>query len=146
TMANANANELRALYAREAKVIRQGVSLPTLTPRLAGRKLKPFRLLSVSRLEKNKRLDWVFEALAKLEASDVRLSSQCDWILDVVGEGSQSVPLRELVRRLGIESRVVFHGKASDEALDGLFADAGLFVMPAIQGYGLPALEALARE
>lgn len=146
TMANANADELRALYAREAKVIRQGVSLPSVKPRLAGRKLKPFRLLSVSRLEQNKRLDWVMEVLAKLESCGVRLSSHCDWVLDVVGEGSQSAALRELARRLGIESRVVFHGRASDEVLDKLFADAGLFLMPAIQGYGLPALEALARE
>ncbi|HEY0282313.1 MAG TPA: glycosyltransferase family 4 protein [Rhizomicrobium sp.] len=146
TMANANANELRALYGRQAAVIRQGVAPPSLKPRLAGRRLKPFRLLSVSRLEKNKRLDWVFEALAKLEASDVPFSSRCDWVLDVVGDGSQAAPLRGLARRLGIESRVAFHGRASDEALDALFAGAGLFLMPAIQGYGLPALEALCRE
>jgi glycosyltransferase involved in cell wall biosynthesis len=146
TMANANANELRALYGREAKVIRQGVSPPSVQPRLAGRKLKPFRLLSVSRLEENKRLDWVFEALAKLETSDAPLSVQCDWVLDVVGDGSQAAPLRDMARRLNIESRVIFHGRASDDALHALYANAGLFLMPAIQGYGLPALEALSRE
>jgi glycosyltransferase involved in cell wall biosynthesis len=146
TMTTANSNEFRALYAKEAKVIRQGASLPSVKPHLVGRKLKPFRLLSVSRLEKNKRIDWVFDALAKLEASDVPLSSQCDWVLDIVGDGSQSAPLRDLARQLGIGSRVIFHGRASDDTLDALFAGAGLFVMPAIQGYGLPALEALARE
>jgi len=146
TMANANASELKALYARDAKVIRQGVSLPSVKPRLAGRKLKPFRLLSVSRLEQNKRLDWVFEALAKLETSDAPLSAQCDWVLDVVGDGSQAAALRDLARRLNIESRVIFHGRASDGALEALYADAALFLMPAIQGYGLPALEALSRE
>ena len=41
TMANANADELRALYGREAKVVRQGVSLPSVRPRLQGRRLKP---------------------------------------------------------------------------------------------------------
>lgn len=146
TMANANADELRALYGRQAKVIRQGVAYPSVVPRLSERKLKPFRMLSVSRLEQNKRLDWIFEALAKLEAADAPLGATCDWVLDVVGEGSQAAPLRDLARRLNIESRVIFHGRASDTELDALYADAALFLMPAIQGYGLPALEALSRE
>jgi glycosyltransferase involved in cell wall biosynthesis len=146
TMTTANSKEFAALYGKEAKVIRQGAALPSVKHRLAGRKLKPFRLLSVSRLEQNKRLDWVFEALAKLETSDAPLSAQCDWVLDVVGDGSQAAPLRDLARRLNIESRVTFHGRASDAALETLYADAALFLMPAIQGYGLPALEALSRE
>lgn len=146
TMSNANAEELRALYVREAKVIRQGVSLPSVKPRLQGRRLKPFRLLSVSRLEQNKRLDWVLEALAALEFSNAPLSAQCDWVLDIVGDGSQASTLRDLARGLNIEPRVIFRGRASDDALEALYADAALFLMPAIQGYGLPALEALARD
>ena len=146
TMADANASELAALYGRKAKVIRQGVSLPEVKSRLSERPLSPFRLLSVSRLEKNKRLDWIFEALARLEMSDAPLSTRHNWVLDVVGDGSLAAPLRELAGRLGIASRVVFHGRADDETLEALYAGAGLFLMPALQGYGLPALEALARE
>lgn len=146
TMANANADELRALYGREATVVRQGVSRPPAVSHLAERNLKPFHLLSVSRLEPNKRLDWVLGALAGLESSAAPLSAQCDWVLDVVGDGSQMVPLKDLARQLNIESRVLFHGRASDDVLNVLYADAGLFLMPAIQGYGLPALEALSRE
>ena len=146
TMANANADELRRLYGREAMVVRQGVAAPPVVSRLQKRKLKPFRLLSVSRLEQNKRLDWVLEALAMLETSKAPLSAQCDWLLDVVGDGSQAGALQDLARRLSIESRVIFHGRASDEALEAHYAGAALFLMPAIQGYGLPALEALSRE
>jgi glycosyltransferase involved in cell wall biosynthesis len=146
TMTNTNADELRGLYGREARVVRQGVAPPPVKSWLQGRKLKPFRLLSVSRLEQNKRLDWVFEALAMLETSNAPLSAQCDWLLDVVGDGSQAGALRNLARCLNIDSRVIFHGRASDEALEAHYAGAALFLMPAIQGYGLPALEALSRE
>lgn len=146
TMTNANADELHGLYGREAKVVRQGVAPPPVVSRLWGRKLKPFRLLSVSRLEKNKRLDWVFEALAMLETSNTPLSTQCDWLLDIVGDGSQAGALRDLARLVNIGSRVIFHGRVSDEALEAHYAGAALFLMPAMQGYGLPALEALSRE
>lgn len=146
TMADANAAELEALYGQKAKVVRQGVTSPAVAPRLRERQLSPFRMLSVSRLEPNKRLDWIFEALAKLEFSDTPLSAQCNWLLDVVGDGSQTDSLRALARQLNIEARVIFHGRVEDAALDALYANAALFLMPAIQGYGLPALEALTRE
>jgi glycosyltransferase involved in cell wall biosynthesis len=46
---------------------------------------------------------------------------------------------------LGISSRVHFHGFLSDEALGKLYDLAHLFLMPAIQGYGIPAIESLQR-
>lgn len=138
-------DELRSLYKREAKIIRPGVPQQTPRPSRPNFGLKPIHLLSVSRLEKNKRLDWVFNALASLESADVPLGAQCEWLLDVVGDGSQTESLRELAQKLGIGSKVIFHGRVSDEAVERLFSNASLFLLPAVQGYGLPALEALAR-
>ena len=48
-------------------------------------------------------------------------------------------------RRLGIDKQVNFCGGVSDEELDTLFRRTSVFLMPAVQGYGLPALEALIR-
>ena len=144
-MTHSIADELYKLYSVEAKIIRPGVkipSLPAMNNMVAGGKV---RFLSVCRLEQNKRLDWILNALAALESSASPLSEKIDWVLDIVGDGSQREELQHLAGRLGIAQRVVFHGRISDARVEDVFASANLFLMPAVQGYGLPALEALAR-
>jgi glycosyltransferase involved in cell wall biosynthesis len=68
-----------------------------------------------------------------------------DWRFDVVGTGSQVEEMRLLAEGLGLGQRVRFHGYVGDNDLDALYAEAHLFLMPAVQGYGIPAVEALAR-
>lgn len=144
-MTNSIANELHMLYSLEAKIIRPGVRIPSSPPLSRVQTGDNVRMLSVCRLEPNKRLDWILNALAGLESSAVPLSKKIDWVLDLVGDGSQREELQNLAVQLGIGERVVFHGRVPDARVEELFADAGLFLMPAVQGYGLPALEALAR-
>lgn len=144
-MTNAIADELRMLYSVEARIVRPGVRMPASSPPWHRRALNSVRMLSVSRLEQSKRIDWILNALAGLESSNLPLSKKIDWQLSLVGDGSQREQLRSLAVQLGIADRVVFHGKVSDTKLEELFTDGDLFLMPAVQGYGLPALEALAR-
>ena len=103
------------------------------------------RLFSVSRVEGNKRIDWMLRALASLEHADVPLSQRINWRLDVAGRGSQLQAMRALANQLGLAERVQFHGFVSDDHLEQLYADADLFLMPAVQGYGIPAIESLQR-
>lgn len=111
-------------------------------PRIVDKQL---RMLSVARVEANKRIDWILHSLAAFERKPVPLSATIDWGLDVVGEGSLIENLRAESYRLGIGERVVFHGFVSDRGLSQLYDSAQLFLMPARQGYGIPALEALYR-
>lgn len=144
-MTHSIADELFKLYSLEVDIVRPGVTLP---PSFSKRSLHPrgkVRLLSVCRLEPNKRLDWVLKALAGLESSASPLSKKIDWILDVVGDGSQRKELQHLAVELGIAERVVFYGRILDPKVEEAYAGASLFLMPAVQGYGLPALEALSR-
>lgn len=103
------------------------------------------RMFSVSRIEANKRVDWVVRALAQLERDVTPLSSRIDWRLDVAGKGSELEAMRALAASLGLAHRVVFHGFVSDEHLEQLYGEAELFLMPAVQGYGIPAIESLSR-
>jgi glycosyltransferase involved in cell wall biosynthesis len=105
----------------------------------------PLRLLSVCRIEPNKRIDWLLRALAELEATTPPLSQWTDWQFDIAGTGPQLAPLRELAAQLGIAGRVHFHGFVPDQELHALYDRAHLFLMPAVQGYGIPAIEALQR-
>ncbi len=103
------------------------------------------RLLSVSRVEINKRIDWMLRALAALEAAAVPLSRRIDWHFDIAGRGTQMEEMRALAAQLGLNGRVIFHGFVPDAELDRLYDGAHLFFMPARQGYGIPAVEALHR-
>jgi glycosyltransferase involved in cell wall biosynthesis len=103
------------------------------------------RMLSVSRVEANKRIDWMVRALAVLEHGTEALSQKVDWRLDVAGKGSHLERLQGLAQELRVDDRIRFLGFVSDAQLQDLYEDAHLFLMPAVQGYGIPAIEALRR-
>ncbi|MDH7972901.1 glycosyltransferase family 4 protein [Sphingomonas sp. AR_OL41] len=134
-MTNRIAAELQQRYGRSAVVIRPGAHhVDRVVPHGSARRRS---ILSISRLERNKRIEWSIIAMEELVAIDPA------WHLDVVGSGNYRHSLEALVTERGLEDHVRFHGRVSDEALANLSAEASLFAMPASQGYGLPALEAL---
>lgn len=136
--------ELQQLYGVDAIVIRPGVSADGLPRNPSPSPSESLRLLSVSRLEPNKRVDWILRALATLNANGAL--GKTDWTFEVVGQGPADKPLKELAQHLGLTEQVSFFGHLSGDALAAAYARANLFVMPAVQGYGLPALEALQRR
>lgn len=101
------------------------------------------RLLSVSRLETNKRVDWLIDAVATSTRNRRR---DAPIRLDIVGDGPKATALRSQAARAGIADLVTFHGFVDDATLETLYAAATVFAMPAWQGFGLPALEALYRR
>jgi glycosyltransferase involved in cell wall biosynthesis len=127
----------------DAKIARMG-GLPPVN----GFHERPFtgtlNMLSVSRIEHNKRIDWMLRALHTLEMAQPSLSSRADWRLDVAGKGSLIDALRTQAAQLGLSERVHFLGFVPDDELGRLFREAHLFLMPAVQGFGIPAVESLA--
>src|SRR6185437_6461624 len=81
------------LYGGEIAIVRPGgmKDREEFRPRVADSTL---RMLSVSRVEANKRIDWMLRALAGLERADRPLSRTVDWRLDVVGGGALIEPLQ----------------------------------------------------
>lgn len=66
--------------------------------------------------------------------------------LNLVGTGEEEASLRRLVARLGIESKVVFHGRVSDQAIRDLALQCSVSVVPTVslEGFGLVVIEAMA--
>jgi len=147
--------ECRRDFGVDAKIARMGGMNPASSQAASATPLHhgpsdPLNMLSVCRIEANKRIDWMLRALGQLEQSAVSplrapLSTLADWHLDLVGKGSLIPELTRLAESLGIGSRVHFHGFVSDQDLDPLYGNAHLFLMPAVQGYGIPAIESLER-
>lgn len=137
--------ETRKVFGVEADIVRMGGVMSQAT----AFKLRPvngtLRILSVSRIEANKRIDWMIRSLAELERAETPLCSRVDWRLDVVGKGSELEKMRGLSSQSGLANRVHFHGFVNDDELEKLYSEASLFLMPASQGYGIPAIEALSR-
>ena len=138
-------NECRKDFGINAHIARMGGLSSTgsdFRPRPVTAEL---RMLSVCRIESNKRIDWILRSLAALENQKPALSSRVNWHLDLAGRGPLIEPLSELAINLGIDRRVKFRGFVPDQELNSLYGAAHLFLMPAVQGYGIPAIESLQR-
>lgn len=91
-------------------------------------------VLGVSRLERNKRLDLLIEAMAQ-----TRSGIRCV----IVGSGSQEPHLRFLTEQYGLTERVRFAGAVDDAELIQLYSDCrGVFFAPFDEDYGYVTLEA----
>ena len=139
--------ECRRDFGVEADIVRMGGMAPedaasAFRLRRVGGEL---RMLSVCRIDANKRIDWILRALAALSSDASSRLSKIEWRLDLAGKGPLLEPLRDLARSLGLGQRVIFHGFVSDTELQSLYDTAHLFLMPAVQGYGIPAIESLQR-
>jgi len=90
-------------------------------------------ILSVGRLDKLKRIDLLLHSLK--QCSD---QIRCK----ITGTGPEQENLRDLAKRLGIQSRVEFLGFVSDEELLRLYAEAAVvFFAPLDEDYGYITLE-----
>lgn len=100
------------------------------------------RLLSVGRLSRDEGYKGHREVIAALPF----LSRQYpDLVYDIVGDGDDRPALEALVREQGLEERVRFHGRISDEELERLYTRATIFVLPSSgEGFGFVFLDAMA--
>jgi glycosyltransferase involved in cell wall biosynthesis len=134
--------ECRRDFRVDAKIARMG-GLPSADSFHARPFEGALNMLSVSRIEANKRIDWMLYALNALQQEQPPLSQRADWRLDIAGKGTLIESLQKTTAELGLAERVRFLGFVSDDDLRVLFQKAHLFLMPAVQGFGIPAVEAI---
>jgi rhamnosyl/mannosyltransferase len=94
------------------------------------------RILFVGRFVYYKGLDVLIDAM-----------TGCQGTLTLVGDGPLDGDLRAQVARLGLEGRVEFAGRASDEDLPAYYHASDVFVLPSIaetEAYGVVQIEAMA--
>jgi len=100
----------------------------------------PPRLLAVAMMRPGDKL-----ASYRILAGALMRLADRPWRLAIVGDGEARAEIETLFRPLG--GRVTFHGLiAGRQALDALYAEADLFVWPAVnEAYGMVFLEAQAQ-
>ena len=113
-------------------------STPLYHPPMLARRLHPGPMgdyvLSVARLEQNKRVDLAVRSVAHWP-EPLRLV--------VVGEGSQRTRVERAAEEAGVSHRIQFLGAAPDDALPELYRGAlAVMYVPYDEDYGLVTLEA----
>lgn len=94
-----------------------------------------FSLISVGRLEPEKRVEDVIAAVARLKDAYPSLGAF------IVGEGRERRKLERMAYRLGLSERIIFLGARADAR--GLMRSSQAFVQTsAYEGYGLTLIEA----
>ncbi len=120
-------------------VIEPGTDPAPLARRLGQ---KPIRLLCVGALIPRKGHRFLLEALAA--------TKDLSWTLDLVGslerDPDTAQALRAQIQALGLDTRVQVRGELDEDALQAVYQQADLFVLPSLlEGYGMAFSEALAR-
>lgn len=97
---------------------------------------RPFELLFVGKLRKYKGVEYLINAIKDL---DVKLK--------IVGNGEELQNLKEQVKALNVENKIVFIPNANDNELMEYYKKADLFILPSIneaEAFGVVQLEAMA--
>ena len=102
-----------------------------------------FRILYIGRLVERKGVTYLIDAVHRLP-SDIRA------LLTVIGEGPERATLEEQANANGLDGRVDFRGRVTDEDLQKAFATSDVLVLPSIvdargdaEGLGVVLLEAM---
>ncbi len=100
--------------------------------------LHSLNLLTVARLSRQKSIDTLLDALARLRARGLAAR------LRIVGDGDQRAALEAKTRALQLEPYVEFLGMCAPSELPRLYAECDAFVLPSVrEGMGLVLAEAL---
>lgn len=107
---------------------------------ITERRIKGKVLLTIGRLVKRKGIVWFIE--------NVMVKLPDDVIYIVAGTGKEKVRLLESIEKHGLETRVIYLGRVSENQKEILYCTADIFVQPNIsvegdmEGFGLVVLEA----
>jgi len=140
---NYTRGELHRLTACSALVIPMGTTIATHP--VAPTRDKPTKdILFAGRFIRRKGVDILLRAIPEIR-------QRANVHLHLVGGGHMELPWQEMAASLGLTDEVTFHGVVSNERLAELYAQADVFVLPAIvddrgdtEGLGVVLVEALA--
>lgn len=130
------AERVAKVRGEEVPVVRIGIPLETIRKAAAEGGGKGPPLVYAGRLTREKRIDLLLEAVARLEGAG----------LAICGDGPDRGRLEEIAARLGLKDRVVFHGHLPTN-LDvwRRIGESRIAVQPSSrEGYGMFPLEAMA--
>ena len=137
TACESTRDELMAHGVTQVQIIRYGVETVAL-PELEEKELvPPLKLVVVSRLAPNKRIDHAIRAVAGLKERGIAAT------LRIVGGGESEPSLRGVIAACGLEQFVTFEGKVSEARKNEIMRESHLLLHTSQrEGWGLNVIEA----
>ena len=111
-------------------------------PRKTSKKNGDIRLISICRLDRHKGLREAVQAISNAKELNT------DWRWDIIGNGDEEKPLKQLVKDLQLEKNIKFFHSVGDAEKISFLEQADLFVMPSyqttegVEGFGISYMEA----
>ena len=137
TASSFTASKLAEMGIESTRRIPYGVDTPARTPLPAKRLSPPLRLIAISRLAPNKRLDHAVRVLPLLQDRGIAAD------LTIVGDGACRRSLEELAARTGGIGRIEFAGRVPEERKLELLDSSDLLIHTSVrEGWGLNVIEA----
>lgn len=146
TMTQQNAVELQSIYHRSFLVVYQG-GVPAMSKATNFNKCGNDKLVlfSICRLANSKNLDWIISSFLDLQGNVGIKKLYASIEVIIAGKGPDKERLENLVIAYGLEKDILFPGFLDKYQLEETYEKADVFLVPGVQGYGLPILEALYR-
>lgn len=120
------------------KVIYNGIPSMERNFKIFHTKNQKINLITVSVLNKRKNLDFLIEVCEKLK------NLKLEFILTIIGNGSERKSLEKLIKEKKLENEVIFLGKLSrEEVYEELFKSDIFLFSSKSEGFGLVIVEAL---
>jgi glycosyltransferase involved in cell wall biosynthesis len=124
---------------KRVEYIPNGVDLEYYCKQKAGKDDQIIRFLFIGRLEKQKGLEYLLQAVRILKNQNKK------FLVTIVGNGSQEKNLKKLSKELEIEELIKFEGIIENKLIPEQYQNADIFILPSIhEGFPLVNLEAMA--
>ncbi len=138
----------KAVWYREGDVIPNAVDADRFHPSNEGKSVRKElgigdkkMVMYVGRIVYHKGLEYFVRSAKYLDRDDIQ------YVL--VGTGDFRPELEKIIKKEGLEDKVMFAGRVSNEKLPNFYAAADVFVLPSVsrlEAFGIVALEAMASE
>ena len=141
-ISNSVSSALKEKYGVDSYVICNGINSSTFSKRVPVMPSKGLKIVSVGRLEHEKKgQDLLIDAIVQL------IKDNRDCSLDMIGEGPSRPFLESLIRKQGLQGRIRLLGSKSQNYIASHLCDYDIFVQPSrYEGFGLTVAEAMASQ
>lgn len=136
----------KAVWYKDAEIIPNAVDAERFHPSNEGKEVRKElgikdkkMVMYVGRIVYHKGLEYFVRSAKYLEEEDIQ------YVL--VGTGDFKPELEKIIKKEGLEDKVMFAGRVSNEKLPNYYAAADIFVLPSVsrlEAFGIVALEAMA--
>jgi len=142
-MTKTNGNDFYKFYNIKPTIVYPGCNIKkTKQKKTKTFNHKSLRFLTISRIEKNKNIDWLLYLVREILQQKKELEVN-KITLDIIGKGQDEGEVKEIISKFKLNNIIKLRGFVSEMKKQNLLKNCSINLIPGYQGYGIPVLESL---